>query len=92
MSDSNLHLDGNAAAGVLSELFAHDMTAALGTCASCGTSSPLATTMAYMHAPGTVLRCPACSAVVMRLVHARDRLLVDVAGIRRLEVPSAEGT
>ena len=33
-----LMLDGNAVAGLLQEVFAVEMTTAVGTCASCGTS------------------------------------------------------
>jgi hypothetical protein len=33
-----LRLDGDAAAGILSELFVPDITAALATCAGCGES------------------------------------------------------
>ena len=45
MQTEELRLDGNAAGGVLRELFAQDMTAALGTCAGCGTTG------ADRHAP-----------------------------------------
>ena len=34
--DNAQRLDGNAAAGLLRELFAFEMTTALGTCANCG--------------------------------------------------------
>jgi hypothetical protein len=39
----------------------------------------------YAHAPGTVLRCPACTGVLMTIVRAHDRMHVDVAGVRRLQ-------
>ena len=45
-------LDGNAAAGVLAEVFAMDVTAAIGQCAGCGQQSPLGATVAYLQAPG----------------------------------------
>jgi hypothetical protein len=89
MDDTDLRLDGNAAAGLLDEILAAEATLVDGTCAHCGTTGPLGSAMVYAHAPGTVLRCAACDEVVLRVVRLRDRLLVDVAGVVRLEVPAA---
>ena len=36
MDDAELRLDGNAAAGVLREVFVYDLSGATGQCASCG--------------------------------------------------------
>ena len=85
-SADELRLDGNAAAGALGEVFAAEATTALATCASCGSTAPLARAMVYEHAPGLVLRCVSCEAVVLRVVRARDRLLVDLSGVRRIEL------
>ena len=68
------HLDGNAAAGELSEVFALDVTTTVVTCAGCGTTGPLAEAMLYR----TVLRCPACEAVLLR--YARGHM--DMRGVR----------
>jgi len=43
----------------------------------------------YIHAPGTVVRCPDCEAVLMRVVHGKGRYWIDLAGVRSLEF--AEG-
>jgi Family of unknown function (DUF6510) len=88
MRDTDLRLDGNAAAGLLTEIFTTEMTTALGTCAGCGATNALATTHAYVHAPGTVLRCPACTALLICIVRTRDRLIVDMSGLRRVELPT----
>jgi len=42
-------LDGNAAAGVLSEIFVPDLTAARATCAYCGAIRALGTLLVYAH-------------------------------------------
>jgi hypothetical protein len=84
MNDAELRLDGNAAAGLLSEVFAAEMTAAIGTCAHCGAANAIGAVWVYAHAPGTVLRCPDCTSVLMTIVRARERLHVDVAGVRHL--------
>ena len=79
-------LDGNAAAGVLSEVFAMDVTAAIGQCAGCGQRSPLGTTVAYLQAPGVVLRCRGCGHVLVRVVTGPDRCWVDLSGLSVLRV------
>jgi hypothetical protein len=86
VNDAELRLDGNAAAGLLSEVFAAEMTTALGTCAACGASSPVGAVHVYCQAPGTVLRCPYCTTVLMCVVRLHERLLVDMSGLRRVEV------
>jgi hypothetical protein len=54
------YLDGNAAAGELSRIFAVDITTAAGRCAECGTTKCLAEAHVYMHGPGLVARCAEC--------------------------------
>lgn len=85
MDETDLRLDGNAVAGVLDEIFAFEMTTAVSTCASCGAVGEVGVLHAYVHAPGTVVRCPRCGAVLMRVVRSEERLWVDVQGVRSLE-------
>jgi glycerol dehydrogenase-like iron-containing ADH family enzyme len=77
-------LDGNAAAGVLAMAMGGDMTAVPGACAHCGTVSMVAELRAYVRAPGTVLRCPVCAGVVVRIVETPTAVLVDTTGARYL--------
>jgi uncharacterized Zn finger protein len=86
MDDTDLRLDGNAAAGDLAEVFHAEMTTAIGVCASCGAEGALGATMVYGRAPGTVIRCPRCTAVLICIVRTPDRLMVDIAGVSRLEL------
>ena len=79
-----LRLDGNAAAGLLTEVFATDVTAAVVRCAHCGAEGAVATVHVYAHGPGTVLRCPGCEEVVMRFARIRGELVADLRGIGRL--------
>ena len=90
MNEADLRLDGNAAAGLLAEVFSVEMTAAIGTCAHCGAANAIGAVHVYDQAPGTVLRCPACTGVLITIVQTRDRLLVDLSGTRRLELAPAE--
>lgn len=80
-----LVLDGNALAGVLSEIFVPDMTTARVTCAACGRVGGLATARLY-RAAGHVLRCSGCDAVLLRLVTARHRICLEPTGMRCIEL------
>jgi hypothetical protein len=80
------HLDGNAAAGELRTIFAVDVTAATGQCASCGQTAPFGTAQLYNRAPGIVARCSACDAVLLRLVTAPSRAWLDVRGLTYLQL------
>ena len=82
-----LRLDGNAAAGLLSEVFGRDVTTAVGTCDGCGSAEAVGAIHVYMAA-GTVLRCPHCEAVVMKVVTDGERFWVDVRGLRSMELTS----
>jgi hypothetical protein len=78
-------LDGNAIAGTLEEIFAADMTQAVLTCAGCGRSGPLAETAVYLRAPGVVVRCRGCDAVLAVVAERRARYCVDLRGVSALE-------
>ena len=73
-------LDGNAVAGLLAAAFGAEMTAVPGECAHCGAVNVLAAMRAYVRAPGTVLRCPTCDGLIVRIVQTPTAILVDVRG------------
>jgi hypothetical protein len=77
-----LRLDGNAAAGLLSEIFASEPTVARAICAGCGATGAIATLHVYAHGMGTVMRCPRCDAVVLRVGRTASRLWLDMTGAR----------
>jgi hypothetical protein len=89
MQTEDLRLDGNAAGGVLRELFAQEMTAALGSCAGCGTTGAIGALLEYGHGMGTILRCPRCDAPLLRIVRAAGQLRVDLSGILFLAIPES---
>lgn len=82
----DMKLDGNAIGGLLREIFTMEMTTAQSTCASCGAVNAVGRVEVYVHAPGTVMRCPDCGAVLMRIVHGKGRYWVDMSGTRALEL------
>ena len=85
-SDTYDYLDGNAAAGELSKIFAMDVTAAEGQCADCGATKRFAEAHLYMQCPGIVARCSECGHVLLRLVSIRQRALLDVRGMTYLSL------
>ncbi|MEO3873271.1 DUF6510 family protein [Nonomuraea sp. B12E4] len=80
------HLDGNALAGPLGEIFAVDVTTCTGRCASCGLTTPVASLHVYGPEPGLVARCPGCDEVVLRLVRAPGAAWLDLRGTVCLRV------
>jgi hypothetical protein len=75
-----LMLDGNAAAGVLTEIFGLEMTASPTECANCGKVGEVGTLLAFTQSPGMVLRCPACEQVMLRIVETPDAIYLDARG------------
>jgi NAD-dependent SIR2 family protein deacetylase len=88
-SNSYDYVDGNAAAGDLSKIFAVDVTAAEGQCAHCGATKRFADAHIYMQSPGIVARCPVCEHVLLRLVNVRQRVLLDLRGMTYLSLDTA---
>lgn len=79
-------LDGNAAAGMLQEIFPFEMTLVQVTCTGCGTINPIGATTAYMHGMGTVIRCPSCDTVLIRVARTKGRYWLDMRGVRVLQI------
>ena len=86
-SRADEHIDGNALAGSLREVFAVDVTVASGRCVGCGRVDTVAGLVLYTQAPGLVARCPGCDGVVLRLVRGPDRAWLDLRGVTALEIP-----
>ncbi|MCL1870903.1 MAG: DUF6510 family protein [Promicromonosporaceae bacterium] len=80
------HLDGNALAGVLAEVFAVDLTDARARCTGCGNVGRLAEAMLYTGAPGLVARCAGCDQVLATVVDSGDRLWLSLTGLSAIEL------
>lgn len=84
-----LRLDGNAAAGILSELFVPDLTAARATCDHCGATQAVGALFVYAHGMGTVVRCPRCDAVILCVTRTPTQVWLDATGARRIIIAAA---
>ena len=80
-----LMLDGNAVAGLLGEVFAVEMTTAVGICSGCGAAEPVGALRVYRGA-GFVLRCPHCGNVLAVLVETGTEVRIALPGTRTLTV------
>ncbi len=79
-------LNGNTAAGTLQDIFPLDMTLVQATCTGCGTTNAIGVPAVYMHGMGTVISCPSCDTVLIRVVHAKERYWLDMRGVRVLQI------
>jgi len=86
MNDNDLRLDGNAAGGLLNEIFPFEMTAAEATCGGCGTTRPIGGLILYRHGMGAILRCVACDATLTRVTHIRGCYRLDLSGMSCLRI------
>ena len=73
-------LDGNAAAGILNEIFALEMTSSMVECTHCGREGEMGTLLAFTQAPGVILRCPGCENIILRIVQSPDATYLDLRG------------
>ncbi|PSL39243.1 hypothetical protein CLV49_2877 [Labedella gwakjiensis] len=79
------HVDGNALAGTLSEVFRTDMTTAVCCCDGCGETTTLASEMVY-GTHGIVVRCRSCDDVLITLVETPDRVVLSFPGVSSMSV------
>jgi hypothetical protein len=79
-------LDGNAAAGLLQQIFAIDITMARITCGGCQLVQPLAALRLYGLPMGTILCCPRCQATLIRAVAREKECWLDLRGVSALRL------
>jgi hypothetical protein len=81
---SELVLDGNAAAGLLQEIFVLDITTAQIQCEACGSTGAVGSLRLYAAPMGAVLRCTHCDGTLMRAVHTPHGRWLEMSGARYL--------
>jgi len=80
-------LDGNAVAGLLSELFACEATTVAVTCSGCSTVACLGEARVFGGRMGAIFRCARCDTAIVRLVHLPTGYWLDMRGARNVFVP-----
>lgn len=86
MDDSDLRLNGNAAAGPLAEIFGREMTTAYAVCAGCGMEAPVGSLLAYDPGLGIILRCSECDTALIRVSRVRNGYWLDMRGASVLRI------
>ena len=86
MIEDLVPLDGNAAAGRLSQLFTFDVTLATITCGGCACRGPLAELRLYGRDSAIVLRCPHCDAVNIRMLEKGSSVNLDLSGAALISI------
>ena len=81
-------LDGNAAGGLLGEIFTPETTAAEGACDSCGAVAHVGEAMAYVTEIGTTVRCANCDNALIRVARNPRGYFLDLRGISYLRFGS----
>lgn len=90
MTTDEQHLDGNAAGGILGQIFAAEMTMAHVTCAGCSHDWLMAETSVYATAMGTIIRCPGCGQPLIRIAHGPQRFWIDWSGTQLMQLRTAD--
>jgi hypothetical protein len=88
MDSHDRHLDGNATAGLLAEIFGREMTTAHAICGGCGVDTPVGGLLDYDPGLGSILRCPACDAALIRVSRVRSGYWLDMRGASVLRIQS----
>lgn len=83
--DNERHVDGNALAGVLHEIFGREMTHECGCCSQCGAANQLGAVRVY-RAAGDVLRCPNCGSVLMVIIPHTTGMRVSFESMRWVHI------
>jgi hypothetical protein len=84
-------LDGNAAGGILDAIFPFDMTTVEAVCAGCGERRVLATAAVYITGMGTIIRCPSCDTVLIRVAEVEAQYWLDMRGVQALRLGGRTG-
>jgi hypothetical protein len=83
-NDLDFVLDGNAAAGLLQEFFAFEVTSAQTKCATCGAIQVVGALRLHAAPMGAVLRCRRCERVVMTAVRTPHGGWLELTGTEYL--------
>lgn len=80
-------VDGNAAGGLLLEIFGRDMTAARGACAHCDREAELGDAVAELDPAGVILLCRGCRRTLLTCLQLDAGYTVVFGSLARLQWP-----
>jgi len=80
-------VDGNAAAGMLWDVFEADVTAVIGVCGGCGAAAPIAETVVELDDRAAIVRCRSCTHTLFTVLRDGDRVRVVLGVLHELVRP-----
>lgn len=80
------HVDGNALAGLLADVFATDMTMAVLACGHCRQTGPFAGAVVEDDGAAAIIRCRACTRTLLTVLRADGRLSLRIGTLARLDI------
>jgi hypothetical protein len=83
-------VDGNAAAGMLADVFAGDVTSIVGVCGGCGSIAPLAEAVVEIDEVAAIIRCRRCTHTLVTVLQAQGGTRIVIGTLRELDVPAGE--
>lgn len=78
-------VDGNAAGGLLLEIFGRDMTAARATCGTCRRHAVIADAVAEIDGSGAILLCRGCGHTLLTYLHTDGWMTLTIGALIHLE-------
>jgi len=85
------YVDGNAIIGALALATGTDVSHADMVCGACGKRHGVAQAHVYLRCPGTVIRCPGCSAAEIVLVEIDHRIQMTVMNVASIDFNATAG-
>ncbi|WP_374977949.1 DUF6510 family protein [Microbacterium trichothecenolyticum] len=67
-------VDGNAAAGMLWDVFGADVTALVGVCGGCGDASPVAEAVVELDETAAIVRCRSCTHTLFTVLREGEQV------------------
>ncbi len=77
-------VDGNAAAGLLADVFGDDVTALVGVCGGCSASAPLAETTVELDDTAAIVRCRTCTHTLITVLRTPSGIRLVIGTLREL--------
>lgn len=77
-------VDGNAAAGMLADVFGDDVTALVGLC-GCSAWAPLAETAVELDETAAIVRCRSCTHTLLTVLRTASGIRLVIGTLRELE-------
>lgn len=84
---STARVDGNALAGLMTDVLDGDITLLVGTCAGCGAAAMLAEAVVEIDETAAIARCRTCTHTLLTVLANRDGARIVFGALRELRRP-----